>query len=214
MPTVSILESLDLIIEAAGGLLNGGNAVDLANDLKKVARRFDIMRADAEFLSVHSQLDQLAKLKAAAERLLKLLKAVARSEAEERPKAQWLLVAIAPNLRDREMLAALTSDLERLLLLVEAARRRRSTPSGDSLIIDLTADASPEGWLIGRALPEIYERHFGRRFGISKPHRSKGNPSGPGVKFILASLECLGIKKTSSAVAKMYERFRDKAPQM
>jgi hypothetical protein len=56
-------------------------------------------------------------------------------------------------------------------------------------------DINIEYDLIGRVLPGIYERHFRRRFGVSRKQRSTSGSklTGPGVRFITAAAEVIRI---------------------
>jgi hypothetical protein len=72
---------------------------------------------------------------------------------------------------------------------------------------DATARVSAEQWLIGFALPKIYERHF-KKFGISKPDPKTGKPFGPGIRFIQACLQEIGVDKSADAIEKHWRRSR------
>jgi hypothetical protein len=49
-----------------------------------------------------------------------------------------------------------------------------------------------EHWLIGKALPDVYTRYFGDKFGFSR-EKTTGIPSGPGIRFIGEILLIMGI---------------------
>ena len=52
---------------------------------------------------------------------------------------------------------------------------------------------SPENsWLIGEALPNVFEEHFGRPVRMSRDY-STGKPSGPGIRFIVEVLSIMGV---------------------
>jgi hypothetical protein len=53
-----------------------------------------------------------------------------------------------------------------------------------------SSQPSPTRWLIARAIPEVYERHFGRK-GFSRD--ADGTPSGPMVRFASVILEELKV---------------------
>ena len=67
---------------------------------------------------------------------------------------------------------------------------------------------SAQAWLIGQELPSIYERHFNRPFGISKPHDGSGPPGGPGIRFVQICAEALGFEMTPWAIEKAWDRYR------
>ena len=47
-------------------------------------------------------------------------------------------------------------------------------------------------WLIGEALPGVYTQYFGNEFGYSRD-KMTGDPSGPGIRFILEVLSIMGV---------------------
>jgi hypothetical protein len=47
-------------------------------------------------------------------------------------------------------------------------------------------------WLIGEALPGVYEKYFGRKFAYSRD-KITNMPSGPGIRFILAVLTIMKV---------------------
>ncbi len=82
-----------------------------------------------------------------------------------------------------------------------------------------TEGPSDQAWLVAIKLPEIYERHFKKRFGVSKPgdslsldeqSRSRSEPYGPGIRFVQAALAPLGISKSPDAIEKAWDRSRHK----
>ena len=52
--------------------------------------------------------------------------------------------------------------------------------------------AAAEHWLIGQALPRVYTKYFGDEFGYSRDTVT-GDPSGPGIRFILEVLSIMGV---------------------
>ena len=66
---------------------------------------------------------------------------------------------------------------------------------------------TPESWLIGKYLPELYADHFEKPFGISKPP-AEGEPFGPGIRFVQACLTQWGFAKSSWAIEQVYDRYR------
>lgn len=52
--------------------------------------------------------------------------------------------------------------------------------------------AAAEHWLIGEALPRIYEKHFGKKFGYSRD-KEAGVISGPSIRFILEVLSIMKV---------------------
>ena len=52
--------------------------------------------------------------------------------------------------------------------------------------------AAAEHWLIGEALPRVYAQYFGDEFGYSRD-KVTGDPSGPGIRFILEVLSIMGV---------------------
>lgn len=58
--------------------------------------------------------------------------------------------------------------------------------------------------LIGRELPQIYHRHFGQPFGISRPRGS--GKYGPGVRFAVSVLQHAGMKVAPETVIKYRKR--------
>jgi hypothetical protein len=52
--------------------------------------------------------------------------------------------------------------------------------------------AAAEHWLIGEALPEAYQKHFGKRFGYSR-NKVTGEISGPAIRFIRAILSLMKV---------------------
>jgi hypothetical protein len=63
---------------------------------------------------------------------------------------------------------------------------------------------SPENWLIVRALPAIYEKHFDRCYSAAKSAPGLG----PGVRFVSACLRCFTIEKSPEAIWQRYMRRR------
>ena len=59
-------------------------------------------------------------------------------------------------------------------------------------------------WLAGVSFPLIYERHFLRRAGRS---RNRGEPDGPMVRFIEATLKELGISYRRESIARAFTRL-------
>jgi integrase len=52
---------------------------------------------------------------------------------------------------------------------------------------------SPENsWLIGEALPKVFEAHFGQKFGMSRNKKTK-KPDGPGIRYIVEVLSIMGV---------------------
>jgi hypothetical protein len=52
---------------------------------------------------------------------------------------------------------------------------------------------SPENsWLIGEALPNVFEERFGRPFRMSRNNLTR-KPDGPGIRFIVEVLSVLGV---------------------
>jgi hypothetical protein len=47
-------------------------------------------------------------------------------------------------------------------------------------------------WLIGKTLPAVYARYFGRKFRYSRD-KETGDPSGPGIRFILEVLATMKV---------------------
>ena len=52
--------------------------------------------------------------------------------------------------------------------------------------------AAAEHWLIGEALPRVYSQYFGDEFRYSRDTET-GDPSGPGIRFILEILSIMGV---------------------
>jgi hypothetical protein len=52
--------------------------------------------------------------------------------------------------------------------------------------------AAAEHWLIGEALPRAYTQYFGDEFRYSRDTET-GDPSGPGIRFILEVLSIMGV---------------------
>ena len=65
-------------------------------------------------------------------------------------------------------------------------------------------------WLIGKALPETYECHFGAPFGVSRRPDGTGPPYGPGIRFIQACLLAFGINMKPDAIKQHWDRYRKK----
>lgn len=65
----------------------------------------------------------------------------------------------------------------------------------------------PETWLITKGLPGLYRKHFKKELGVSRPPGS-GEPYGPGVRFIFACLEVLGLEKSPEAIVRMISRHK------
>jgi hypothetical protein len=67
-------------------------------------------------------------------------------------------------------------------------------------------------WLAGVTLPLVYERHFGSRAGRSR--NSEGEPTGPMVRFIQASLRALGMPEYSpESIVRAYSRLSEHRDQ-
>jgi hypothetical protein len=63
----------------------------------------------------------------------------------------------------------------------------------DSFFRKFQPGMSYEVQFVGITLPATYEKHFRRRFAAS---RKNGKPDGPGVRFILACLQCKQVKNS------------------
>ena len=92
--------------------------------------------------------------------------------------------------------------------LHEWAKSGRAEVEGPKSELWEAEGPSVEAWLIGKKLPEIYERHFGRPFRVSKPAGRTGSAYGPGISFIQACLLPLGIPKKPDAIEKRWSRYR------
>ena len=58
---------------------------------------------------------------------------------------------------------------------------------------DRIGSRSTENWLIGEALPKVYSKHFGQKFGRSRD-QSTGKLGGPGIQFIVEVLSIMGVR--------------------
>ena len=65
--------------------------------------------------------------------------------------------------------------------------------------------AAAEHWLIGEALPRVYEKHFGERFSYTRD-KETGVISGPSIRFIIEVL--LIMKVNTPRDGKMFGRTR------
>jgi hypothetical protein len=61
-------------------------------------------------------------------------------------------------------------------------------------------------WMAGVSLPLVYERHFLRRAGRSR--NAKGEPSGPMVRFIEATLKELGLPGKRESIVRAFSRLQ------
>jgi hypothetical protein len=61
-------------------------------------------------------------------------------------------------------------------------------------------------WLMGVSFPLVYERHFLRRAGRSR--NAKGEPSGPMVRFIEATLKELGLPRKRESIVRAFSRLQ------
>ena len=61
-------------------------------------------------------------------------------------------------------------------------------------------------WLAGVALPLVYERHFLSRAGRSR--NAEGEPGGPTVKFVEATLSELSIPYSPESIVRAFTRLR------
>jgi hypothetical protein len=53
---------------------------------------------------------------------------------------------------------------------------------------------SPENsWLIGEALPKVFEQHFGQLCGMARDKSTK-KPNSPGIRFIVEVLSIMGVR--------------------
>jgi hypothetical protein len=64
---------------------------------------------------------------------------------------------------------------------------------------------SEREWLAGVSLPLVYERHFGHRPGRSR--NAKGEPSGPTVRFVEATLREVGAPCKRETIVRAFSRL-------
>ncbi len=60
----------------------------------------------------------------------------------------------------------------------------------------------PETWLVVDAFPTLYAKHFEKTWGHSRAPGG-GLPCGPGIRFMSACLDTLGIQKSPEAIVKL-----------
>ena len=226
-------EVVEKAIEAAGGLPENGNSDAVKADLIEAAKQYALRQA--MFDDPPSSAQRLKAIKAIETRAKKLAEALGTSGGKDpwdtRP---YLAAALArqahlyaervggypeiehmtfPSVNgdgsvDDETLAAFESACNSVWRLYEWAKSaREETEQGDYSHWEAKGP-SAQAWLVGRKLPSIYQRHFNRKFGISKPSFGFGPPFGPGIRFVKICAEALGLEKSPEAIEKTWDRYR------
>jgi hypothetical protein len=73
---------------------------------------------------------------------------------------------------------------------------------------DFGEGPSAKLWLVGKGLPSVYSDHASKPFGTSNPFDGDGPAYGPGIRFVQACLEILGMHNKPDAIARQYRRYR------
>ncbi len=235
-------QTIAKIIEAAGRLPPGGNPDALAADLEEAAGRFLVWRSTFDNVpSKAKRLKAFQEIEKLSERLAKVLGAL--EGADIRDTEPHLFTALTrqadlyaqrdgpyheleptpvdsdtgERVMDYGSAVAVLRAAEgvwRLHQWAEAGREETEAPDYEHWVPE---GPSAEAWLIGKKLPEIYERHFGGSFGVSKPgertgldeqERARSEVFGPSIRFVQACLEPLGIQKKPDAIEKHWDRYR------
>ncbi len=92
--------------------------------------------------------------------------------------------------------------------LYQAAKSFRTDPDPDekTKVPKIPEEDKREAalqYIITKRLPDIYEKHFGKKFGASISRSRKGRP-GPGLRFIQAVLTENGISRNPEAIKRRF----------
>lgn len=184
------------MIASVGELKPGATPYDLADKLDTIAGQFDVRKSVNSFAPDSKRLDELATFSRRARSLLKFLDSASDSFRQ----------AVDPDARD-DLLARLTIALGISDARAGMAAEIIKHPSPNNPRFDFGDLPSPEHWLIGRALPEIYNNHFARKFGIATGGHPE--PHGPGIRFINHCLKNMNLpEKSGHAIEKHWDRSR------
>jgi hypothetical protein len=154
-------------------------------DLERVARVYPIWHMLDHQPSDRAMLKRVERLNSTARRLVKLLPALDSSQSENRDPLMRLLLAAVGDGRDVSNIRGAIRGVPLIVCVSNEILR-------DFRNLGWSGHRSAESWLIGEALPKIYERHFGRPFRISRD-RATRQPSGPGIRFIISVLSVMEV---------------------
>jgi hypothetical protein len=113
--------------------------------------------------------------------------------ATDETRISMLLEAIA--LRNKGSLSLPDLQMQRLLQSIVELRFLAKNCADTSRFLSECGEeigAPSHYFLLTRALPRVYEKHFHRRFGRSTVDERR---TGPGVRFVMAAAELVGIYK-------------------
>lgn len=120
-----------------------------------------------------------------------LSKAATIAMLAEDPKNVQLLEALVASKRDGSFNRKLRDEIE----VVRNAIAPMSKYTNQTLLKEVPPKSIAQ-WntiCVGEILPALFEHHFGRPFGISN-HPIKGEPTGPGVRFLAATSDAICIR--------------------
>lgn len=199
----------------------------LANDLENTALRFEDITAYNKGPTYIGLSEQLAKIGKSADRLLDTLGFPDNSKNNDmRPWIRGELVAARINsqikeneqeeLKSKDFIdsAENVDDAIRMICQIRDwalhASEKKSLGKGkfgtQATLAHLNSKSlSAKAWLVTQRLPNLFEKHFGKKFGSS--HNAVGEPAGPGARFIDSCLAKMGIKFKPVAFVKMIGRY-------
>jgi hypothetical protein len=164
------------------------NRESLTAELERAARVYPIWHLLDHQPSDRAMLKRVELVNSTARKFAKLLPALDRSGGEDRdPLMRLLLTAVADG-RDVSNIRNIRGAIEDVSFIVAASDKVLRNFRG----LSWGGHRSAESWLIGEALPKIYERHFVRPFRISRD-KATGQPSGPGIRFVVSVLSVMGV---------------------
>jgi hypothetical protein len=160
------------------------NRETLTADLERAARVYPIWHLLDHQPSDRAMLKRVERINSTARRLIKLLPALDSSGGEGDPLMRLLLTAADDGRDDSNIRGA----IESVSLIVA----RSDKILKDFRSLGWGGHRSAESWLIGEALPKIYERHFARPFRISRDKVTR-QPGGPGIRFVVSVLSVMEV---------------------
>jgi hypothetical protein len=161
------------------------NRETLTADLEDAARVYPVWHLLDHQPSDRAMLRKAERVKNTAGRLAELLPVLGSSSGENRERLMRLLLGAVDDSRDVSNIHGVIAGLPSIVAASD--RILRDFPS-----LGWGGRRSAERWLIGEALPKIYERHFVRSFRISRDKATR-QPSGPGIRFVVSVLSVMGV---------------------
>lgn len=179
--------AIDRILDAVGKRWRPPtlNREALTADLERAARAYPIRHLLDHQPSDLAMRKRAERINSAARRLASLLPAFDSSGGECDPLMRLFLMTGVDDGRDS---SSIRGAIESVPLIVAGS---------DKILRDFRSlgwggHRSAESWLIGEALPKIYERHFARSFGMSRNEVTR-QPDGPGIRFVVSALSVMEV---------------------